>query len=238
MSTKSWMVLVAGLMLVMVGNALAADPCPPATTTSTSRQATTCPTPVPTGIKTGAACPFNLTVAIPTGTADTLSTCGYSVRGASDALFGALKSEHDQIRQLLAQINDDKCASAASWTELRNLVLSHEAAEEETLYPVLELTAESQAQASLRLQQHAAAGAMIAQLDEIAVTDCRWMPRFNALRESLLDHMWAEENKTFPGAREAIAQAAFCSLYNSYATARQSALTSLSAPAETTDTTE
>lgn len=207
------------LSLAMVaGQALADVTCP--TSTQVKSTASTCYT-------MSASCPFSLSIIEPTGTGTSVGSCGYSVRGVSSSLFTTLKRDHNEIERQMAAIAKNGCASDESWAQLKAALLSHDQAEENAIYPVLVYAAETQSQASMRLQEHAALAAMVAKLDEMPVTDCRWMPSFKALRTAFIHHLRAEESGTFPAARAAIAEMPFCSVYSNYMNNRETVLTGM-----------
>jgi len=218
---RSSYILIATVVLslaMVTGQALADDTC--SSSTQVKSTASTC-------YRMSESCPFSLSIIEPTGTDSSVGSCGYSVRGVSNSLFTTLKRDHDEIEKQMAVISKNGCASAESWAQLKGSLLSHNQAEESAIYPVLLHAAETQPHAAMRLQEHAGLAAMVAKLDEIPVTDCRWMPSFKALRSAFIQNIRAEESGTFPAARAAIAEMPFCSIYSNYMNNRETVLTGM-----------
>ncbi|MEN6548064.1 MAG: hemerythrin domain-containing protein [Armatimonadia bacterium] len=189
----------------------------------------TCPTQTMMLCPTASSvCPFSLTIVEPTSAGDSGASCGYSVRGAGSSFFTALKQDHHEILKQMDMISKQPCASAESWASLKTVLLPHVKAEETAFYPTLMQIAQTQQQAAIRVQEHAAAAAIIANLDAMPVTDCRWMPSFAVLRRVVSQHIADEQHDTFPMARAALAEIPFCSIYTNYAMERQSVLTGMS----------
>lgn len=169
-------------------------------------------------------CPFGIAITETASLGE--GQCGYGVDGASDAFFTQLKREHDQIRSLMAAVA--KCPTEENWSQLKAILVPHLAAEEKAFYPMLAMTCKGQPQAAMRMQQHLAAATMLKELDELALTDCNWLPKFTVFRDGVVRHIKEEEFSTFKVARAQFEEIPFCSLYSAYNGEQQAVMTSMS----------
>lgn len=225
-------IVVALSLLLMAGQAFADYAC---SMCGQAKHTAACPTQTSMQCPTASSvCPFSLTLVEPTGTGDN-GNCGYSVRGASSSFFNALKQEHKEILTRMNIIAKQPCATAESWASLKAVLIPHIQAEESAVYPMLLQVAQTQEQASIRIQQHAAASAIVANLDAMPVTDCRWMPSFAVLHKMVARHIHDEQEDTFPMARAALAEIPFCSIYTNYVGQRETVLSSMSSAISNND---
>lgn len=133
----------------------------------------------------------------------------------SDTLFLRMIEDHEEIRMLIDDINDEAgkdmsernaafCLEA--FATLKLLLTAHSRAEEDTLYTVFEDMRSARAYELRKLavegtQEHALVDQLLLILSRSTRVDEVWQAQFKVLSDILLHHLAAEEETFFPEAR-------------------------------------
>ena len=122
-------------------------------------------------------------------------------------IYAAIKTDHDQHRELLATIADtqgDTDRRRAAWDLFYTEVKSHAAAEEETFYSKLIAKTWGQEHARHSVTEHKELDDLMEEMREMDMGSDAWMEKFKTLRHDYEHHIEEEEEEVFPRAREII----------------------------------
>lgn len=120
-------------------------------------------------------------------------------------IFGLLKEEHDQIRDMLAAMMSERKKSDA-FEQLRMRIESHMGGEEEHVYP--EIRAVGLTDEILgALEEHHIARIVLGELEDMSDREEAWAPKFKLFAELVERHIREEEHKVFPAAQKKIGRA-------------------------------
>lgn len=127
-------------------------------------------------------------------------------------VFERLKADHRRIRELskeLLRMDDTTSEEALTlYRQLRETVLTHAKAEEETFYePLRARSAEKDDEKIHRdvmegFEEHRVAEFLIHEIDDTAPESEAWLARVKVLTEVLRHHIDEEESEMFRGARK------------------------------------
>lgn len=138
--------------------------------------------------------------------AGTVGAAGAKIKGLS-GVFVTLTEEHKEAAALLkrALASDEPKKRADLWGRLRRELLSHERAELQEIYPLLQ-GAEGAAQA-IPLKHGERARLLEAQIENVERTPIdseEWHEALSRLQETVEQHTKEEEAEFFPKAQEAL----------------------------------
>ena len=118
-------------------------------------------------------------------------------------IFEDIREDHRIIRSYFTQAlaGDTDC-----YTQLRELLLSHMDAEEETLYPVLEERDQTRFLSLSAEQEHHVARLLLKELDSMKRKDEHWMAKLRVLFENVDHHIQQEEDEVLRQAPQVLSE--------------------------------
>jgi predicted DNA-binding protein len=126
------------------------------------------------------------------------------------AIYEALKKDHETVQQILQQMVETTDRAAATrgrlLGRLRKELLAHAHAEERLLYHELEGHKESHDIALEAEEEHHAVEMLLAELANTEVTHEHWKAKATVLKEMLEHHIEEEEQGMFATARELMSE--------------------------------
>lgn len=136
---------------------------------------------------------------------------------AGPGIFERLKADHRRIRELskeLLRMNDTTSEEALTlYRQLRETVLTHAKAEEETFYETLRARSAERDDEKVHrdvmegFEEHRVAEFLIHEIDDTAPETEAWLARVKVLTEVLRHHIDEEESEMFRGARKEMSAA-------------------------------
>lgn len=121
--------------------------------------------------------------------------------------FSLLKTDHEAFKTMLAELEDTTERAVKTRTQvfekLMRELAAHETIEEEILYPAIKAKAMAKDK-ELVLEayaEHQLADLLVAEIDNLPVTDEMWGAKTKVLRESLEHHIEEEEGDLFKSAK-------------------------------------
>jgi hemerythrin superfamily protein len=124
---------------------------------------------------------------------------------AAKDIYERLHQDHEKHKQLIAQIEEtsgDSDDRRALFTELKNDLMGHSAAEEETLYSTLLSISDTRQKTEHASSEHGEVGMLLVELDEGDMGSSAWLTKFKKLGEEYTHHVKEEEDKMFPAAKK------------------------------------
>lgn len=122
-------------------------------------------------------------------------------------IYEKLKNDHDKHRELLTAIcdaGDNLGAREKLYRKLRDDVMAHANAEEQSFYATLMSKREGQEQARHSVHEHEQADELFEILDNTPLSSPEWMTIFKKLKHDLEHHMKEEEKDVFALAQKLI----------------------------------
>jgi len=115
-----------------------------------------------------------------------------------------LEHQHEQVKQLFAQIGDGSTAHASdAFCELRRMLAVHETAEEMVVYPALRKTgADGERIAKERLAEEDTAKSALHELETIGLNEPAFATKIADFKQAVIAHAEAEEREVFPRIRQ------------------------------------
>ena len=117
-------------------------------------------------------------------------------------VFRTLAEQHAEVSTLLKRLQDKPEKRSELWPEIRRELLSHERGEIREVYPVLRQHVATRALAEHHDQEAADLERLIERLDMATADD--WLPLYDQLVDTVIQHAGEEETAIFPKALEAI----------------------------------
>lgn len=122
-----------------------------------------------------------------------------------DDPFQALRDDHRRVKRLFKQIEDTSERSSSRrrelFAELKRELDAHALAEESVLYPRFEETDSTREIVLESYEEHRLVKQLLAECEEVDVTDERWMAKVTVLKELVEHHADEEEDDLFPKAK-------------------------------------
>jgi hemerythrin superfamily protein len=116
----------------------------------------------------------------------------------SDDVILLLRSQHEQVKALMASIaTADTASRQEKFDQLRAFLAMHETAEEMIVRPVSRQVAGAEV-VDARNAEEKQATEVLAELEELDATSPEFLPRFEAFRSAVLLHAQNEESLEFP----------------------------------------
>ncbi len=125
-------------------------------------------------------------------------------------IFDLLKKDHDKHRKLLKQIAETQGDSEDRrelFTQFREEVTAHAAAEEESLYAEMLARPELQEDGRHSVAEHKELDDLLAELADTDMSSPGWLQKFKTLRHEYEHHIEEEEEDMFPAADEEFEEA-------------------------------
>ncbi|WP_295534020.1 hemerythrin domain-containing protein [uncultured Thioclava sp.] len=123
------------------------------------------------------------------------------------SIYDAIKADHDNHRDLMAQIAKTEGASderKKTWNTFYYDIKSHAAAEEETFYSKLMSKIWGQDAARHSVEEHAELDELLEELNEMDMSSPGWLNKFHKLQHDYNHHMDEEEDEIFAQAKKVI----------------------------------
>src|SRR5579871_4109608 len=111
-----------------------------------------------------------------------------------------IRSQHEQVKTLLTRVATGTGSELESgFCDLRRMLVVHETAEEEVVYPALRATgAEGLRIAEERTKEEQEGTEMLSKLEDIDVSSGEFSTTFEQFRTAVLNHATAEEATVLP----------------------------------------
>jgi len=122
-------------------------------------------------------------------------------------IYDALKSDHDEHRELLAKLaktQGDSKERRKLWRKLYYEVSAHAAAEELAFYSLLISDTEGQSEARHSIAEHEELDDIIQELNDMDMSSPGWLIRLKTLQDRYEHHIDEEEEDIFPVARKLV----------------------------------
>ncbi len=113
-----------------------------------------------------------------------------------------LEEDHRQIRKLLARLRNQSTDRAAIYRALRAELESHDAAEEERIYPRIARLLDMKEEAETFLEEHQASRDLMDRLETLNPNGDAWRALAADLSEIVETHLEEEEELLFPQIRK------------------------------------
>jgi hemerythrin superfamily protein len=128
---------------------------------------------------------------------------------ADPSIFDRLKADHDQHRQLLAQLSGgkDDVLREKLFEQFQVEVTAHAAAEEESLYATMLAMPDLRQDAQHSVSEHKEIGDFLDELRDLEFGSAQWENIFAHMKKRYLHHIDEEEAEMFPDAAEALSEA-------------------------------
>ena len=117
-----------------------------------------------------------------------------------------LKDDHDKVKGMLDKLEKTTERAEVTRTEglqaLKQELTTHEAIEEEILYPALKEFAKTKDITLEAYEEHHVVDTIMAELEQTPVDDETWAAKFTVMKENLEHHIEEEEGEMFKKARQ------------------------------------
>lgn len=139
------------------------------------------------------------------------------------SIFDALKKDHDQIREMITQIEERLGSGNIGdlFGEFKTTVLIHSRAEEDSFYSELEEFEESESRVEQSIEEHQEIELMLGELDADEAAAPEWRDTFSQIKADLLEHIHTEETELFRQAASLLAEDDLERLANSFMAERE-----------------
>jgi hemerythrin-like domain-containing protein len=140
-----------------------------------------------------------------------------------DGIFEILKREHREVSALMELVEASEpgaSARADTFARIASSLLAHIAAENEVLYPALDVVESTHGMALEALQEHHVIDLLVAELRGTAERGEEWLAKFHVLTENVEHHVKEEEEKFFPSARRVLGAEEQVEMADAYVAAR------------------
>lgn len=121
-------------------------------------------------------------------------------------LFELLQEDHDRIRGLLDNLSEPTKGSQrtreSGFKKLKDALIPHMRAEEQTIYASLEQHSESREVALEAIEEHHVADTVLSELLSTDMNDERWTAKLQVLQEIVERHIEEEESDVFDALEE------------------------------------
>jgi len=116
-----------------------------------------------------------------------------------------LKTEHDIVRSILAQIENSTARERISLLkQLKSELIPHARAEEKTVYATLDDRNgdDDQHRIEEAYEEHRIIDKLLTEMGDLDPTEDQWLGRFSVLKENISHHADEEEKELFPVIRK------------------------------------
>jgi hemerythrin-like domain-containing protein len=124
--------------------------------------------------------------------------------------FQMLKKEHEEVKGILAQLEETKENTSKKREELfqtlREELVPHMKAEESTFYQPLMTKKEARGDAMEGMEEHHVAEMVLKELETMPKGEDRWGAKMSVFKELVEHHIKDEESKVFKSAEKALGQ--------------------------------
>lgn len=124
-------------------------------------------------------------------------------------IFESIKSDHEELKDLLSRISDttDQAAKKREtlFADLKTKLATHAKVEEATFYEAMKQHGEK-AKVLEGVNEHKISDGLLYELDAMPKDDAAWSAKFKAFKEALEHHIKEEESEFFDTARNAFGE--------------------------------
>jgi Hemerythrin HHE cation binding domain len=113
-------------------------------------------------------------------------------------VFQTLAKQHGEAASLIERVRDDAGKAESLWPAIEIALVSHEHAELEVVYPVLDVLPSLKPLVERHAHEARELDDMIARLDRTPLASDEWMSLFDALGDAVASHAMEEEHEIFP----------------------------------------
>jgi hypothetical protein len=117
-----------------------------------------------------------------------------------------LKEDHQKVKKMLAELQSTTERGVKTreelFTEVKQVLVVHEAIEEEIFYPALKDHPKTKEIALEGYEEHHVVDMVMAEIDGVAYDDEQWGAKFKVMKENLEHHIEEEEGEMFKQARQ------------------------------------
>jgi len=121
-------------------------------------------------------------------------------------LFDVLKSEHQEVKELLNQIQETGDEEGNLFEEVRRKLELHMNGEEKYFYPEMGDYEELKELIIEAYEEHEAAQSVLRKLRWITFTDIGFKARIKVLKDLIEHHIEEEENEIFPAIEQIVSE--------------------------------
>src|SRR4051812_38391125 len=134
--------------------------------------------------------------------------CESRLRGTRMDAMELLKNDHEQVKNILEQLDSTTEKGVKTreelFTKFKSEMTVHERIEEEIFYPRLTEQAKTKEIALEGYEEHHVVDVVIGELDNVAYDDERWGAKFTVMKENIEHHIEEEEGEMFKLAKQAL----------------------------------
>ncbi len=123
-------------------------------------------------------------------------------------LFGLLKKDHDHVKDLFEQIQEDGDMETGSrenfFSQIEEELEIHMEGEEKFFYPALKESEEAQEKVLEAYEEHHVAKTVLEETRDLSQEDERWKAKIKVLNELVKHHIEEEEGEVFKIAKKVL----------------------------------
>jgi hypothetical protein len=119
-------------------------------------------------------------------------------------VFQTLAKQHGEAASLIDRVRNDASKRESLWHTIEVALVSHERAELEAVYPVLEVEPQLRPYVERHAREADELTALIDRLNVTPISSDDWMIVFDELGDAVVAHAAEEEHEIFPAALAAI----------------------------------
>ena len=127
-----------------------------------------------------------------------------------------IKKEHDEVRDLMLQVENDEEKAGEIFSEMAVTILAHHEAEEEVVFEKLPDEKEAQDLKMELISEHDSLRRAIQAVLDTDPDDDYWMPRYKVMKEIFWHHIQEEEGELFEKLRDALSDKQLEKLYEPF----------------------
>ena len=127
-----------------------------------------------------------------------------------------IKKEHDEVRDMMLQLENNEEKAAEIFNEMAVTILAHHEAEEHVVFVKLPDKKEAQDLKMELISEHDSLRKAIQAVLDTNPDEDYWMPRYKVMKEIFWHHIQEEENELFEKLREALSDKELEKLYEPF----------------------
>src|SRR5262249_20601802 len=143
-------------------------------------------------------------------------------------VFSQIKNDHKKILALFRKVAKTSEKSARTreklFAQLRESIVRHSRAEEETIYPLLSTKPATRAAVLKNVGEHEVVEYLLEKMDHTDVARWDWVATFEVLRDAITNHIEKEEAVLLPKMKRALSRVELGSLTIDFADSHESVL--------------
>lgn len=144
------------------------------------------------------------------------------------AIYELLEQDHQEVKDTLKKIKESTDGAAKTrsnlFAKIKQDLEIHTQFEEEVFYPKARKATHMDEEIDDDLEEHEEADELLDEISRLEPTSKEWMAKIEELSEALSHHIEDEEQKLFPGCREALGAEAAETMGQQYESMKKSAM--------------